>query len=63
MGNINTGRWVVGGLVAGVIIFIVDYVLNGVILADQWAQAMTAMNLPVASGTAGQVAPWESTLP
>lgn len=55
MGNINTGRWVVGGVVAGVIIFIVSYVLNGVILEDRWAQAMTALGKPAMADSAGQL--------
>ena len=55
MGNINTLRWVVGGAVAGGIIFIVDYLLNGVILAEQWAQAMSQMGLPAPGVGAGQI--------
>ncbi len=55
MGNINTLRWVVGGAVAGGIIFVVNFVLNGVILADQWDQAMSAMGLPAMADSAGQI--------
>ncbi len=55
MGNINTLRWVVGGAVAGGIIFVVNFVLNGVILADQWDQAMSAMGLPAVADSAGQI--------
>jgi hypothetical protein len=46
MGNINWGRMVLGGVVAAVILFIVDYVVNGVILMQQWADAMAALGRP-----------------
>lgn len=43
MGKINLQKVVIGGLVAGVVLNIVDYVLYGVILKDQMAAAMTAL--------------------
>jgi hypothetical protein len=46
MGNINWGRMIVGGVVAAIILFIVDYVLNGVVLVQQWNDAMTALGKP-----------------
>ena len=55
MGNINIGRWIIGGVLAGVIIFIVDGVLNGIILADQWAEAMTALGKTAPGQTAGEL--------
>ena len=55
MGKINVGRWIVGGVVAAVILFIVDYVLNGVILREQWAAAMTALGKPAMGETAGEL--------
>ncbi len=36
MGNINLPRVFVSGLVAGFIIICGEYVLNGIVLADQW---------------------------
>jgi hypothetical protein len=46
MGNINWGRMILGGVVAAVILFIVDWVLNGYILMSQWTAAMTALGRP-----------------
>lgn len=46
MGKINLQKVVIGGLVAGVVLNIVDYVLYGVILKDQMAAAMTALGKP-----------------
>lgn len=46
MGRINLGRVVLGGLVAGVVICIFEFVLNGVILADQWPDLMKSLNRP-----------------
>lgn len=43
MGKINMGKVIVGGLVAGVVLNVFDYVLHGVVLADDWAAAMTAL--------------------
>ena len=47
MSNINVGRVVLGGIAAGVIIDAFEFVLNGVVLADQWNALMTAMNKPM----------------
>ena len=46
MGQINIGRAVAGGLLAGLIINISEFVLNGVVLAQATEAAMRAMNLP-----------------
>ena len=43
MGKINWGRVVAGGLLAGLVLNVVDFVLNGVVLADQWTAAMAAL--------------------
>ena len=37
MASINTSKMLVAGVAAGVFLFLVDGVVNGVILADQWA--------------------------
>jgi len=37
MGKINTARVLLGGLLAGLIINIFEYVLNGVVFASRWA--------------------------
>jgi len=46
MGNINLGRWILGGVVAAVVLFVIDFIVNGVVLADQWDQAMASLGLP-----------------
>lgn len=46
MGKINLGRVILGGIIGGIIIDIVEYVLNAVILADRWNVISAAHNLP-----------------
>jgi hypothetical protein len=43
MEKINMGRVILGGLVAGVIINVVEGVMNGAILQPQWAEAAKAI--------------------
>jgi hypothetical protein len=43
MGKINWGRVFLGGIVAGIIINIFEFVLNGVILNRDWDAAMKAL--------------------
>jgi len=52
MGKINYGRVVLGGLVAGVIINIGEFILNGLILMNDWNEAMKALNKPPMGGSA-----------
>jgi hypothetical protein len=46
MSSINMGRVVVGGLVAGLLINVSEFVLNAVVLADDMNAAMAALNRP-----------------
>jgi hypothetical protein len=46
MGSINMGRVVVGGLVAGLLINVSEYLLNAVVLANDMTAAMSALNRP-----------------
>lgn len=46
MGKINLTKVLVGGLIAGVVLNIIDGVLFGVVLKDQMAAAMTSINRP-----------------
>jgi hypothetical protein len=55
MGSINVGRLILGGVVAAIVLFVIDYVLNGIILASQWEAAMAAMNLPMMAENAGTI--------
>ena len=46
MSRINLGRVLIGGLLAGVIINAGEFVLNGVLLAEEMNAAMAALNRP-----------------
>ena len=46
MGKINMGRVILGGLLAGLVINIGEFLLNEVILGTLWAGALKALNLP-----------------
>ena len=46
MGRINLGRVVIGGLLAGLIINVGEFILNGVLLEEQMNAAMAALNKP-----------------
>lgn len=45
MGKINISRLILGGLLAGLVLNIGEFVLNGPILGEQWGAAMEALNL------------------
>jgi hypothetical protein len=49
MGKINMQKVLIGGLIAGVFLNIVDYVQFGVVLKDQMAAAMQAIGKPAMS--------------
>ena len=46
MSRINLGRVAIGGLLAGLIINVSEYILNGVLLEAQMNAAMAALNKP-----------------
>jgi len=46
MGQINLGRVVIGGLLAGLIINVGEFILNGLLLEEQMNAAMAALNKP-----------------
>jgi len=43
MGKINIGRVLLGGIVAGIVGDVLGYLVDGVMLAPQWAVAMKAL--------------------
>jgi len=43
MGKISVGRWIAGGIVAGILVDISETVLNAVVLRGQWESAMKAL--------------------
>ena len=50
MAKINMGRVILGGLLAGVVINIGEFVLNMAILQKQWDEALKALNRPPFAG-------------
>lgn len=50
-GSVNAGRVVLGGLVAGLIMSISEFVLNEVVLVDQQSRLFEAMGLTPPSGS------------
>jgi hypothetical protein len=50
MGKINYGRVILGGLLAGVIISVGEYLLNEVVLVDQMSAAMADLGLSAPGG-------------
>lgn len=46
MGKINLQRVIVGGLVAGVVLNVVDFILWGVVMKDDMTAAMAALGKP-----------------
>jgi hypothetical protein len=53
MGKINMGRVLLGGIVAGIVLNVLAYLVDGVLLASQWSEGMKALGRPDISG--GQI--------
>jgi|SRR5208282_3527833 len=51
MGKINVGRLILGGIVAGIAIDIVDYFVDGMWLGQRWADGMALLGKPGFSQT------------
>ena len=43
MGKINVSRWILGGIVAGLVADILGHIVDGVILAPQWANGTKSL--------------------
>ncbi len=52
MAKINLGRVVLGGLLAGVVLNVGEFILNQPILGEDWDAAMRALNLEPVAGAA-----------
>ena len=46
MERINVGRVILGGIVAGIVVDVLGFIVDGVILAPQWATGMRALGRP-----------------
>lgn len=47
MGKINLGRVILGGIVAGIVIDVFEFFLNGIVLRAQWETINAAHNIPM----------------
>jgi hypothetical protein len=56
MSKINMSRVVIGGLVAGLLINVSEYVLNVIVLDAQWHETMASLNRPMAESVGAIVA-------
>jgi hypothetical protein len=43
MGKINVGRWILGGIIAGIVGDILDFPVDGVWLAPMWTREMSSL--------------------
>jgi hypothetical protein len=46
MAHTNRGRVILGGLLAGLVINIVEFITNGVVLREEWGRTMQALGKP-----------------
>ncbi len=46
MGKINIGRLILGGIVAGIVADVLDYLVDGLWLQQGWSDAMLALDHP-----------------
>ena len=51
MRSINWARVILGALLAGIVINVVEFILNGVVLAKDWSAAFTALGIPPVAGS------------
>ena len=58
MGQINTGRLVIGGIVAAVVLFVAGFIIHGAILGSQWMAWRQAGHMPFAMSHAGEFVIW-----
>jgi len=55
MAHTNRARVVLGGLLAGLMINLVQFLIHGVILAAAWSQAMQALGKPAGGPSTGAI--------
>jgi len=55
MAHTNRARVVLGGLLAGLVINIIEFLTHGVILATAWSQAMQALGKPAGGPSTGAI--------
>lgn len=55
MGHINFGRVITGGLAAGVVMNVLDYVINNILLKSVFDEVMVARNISIETMQQGSV--------
>ncbi len=55
MAQNNRGRIIAGGLLAGLVINVVDFAVNGLLLGKAWGEALQALGKPAAFSTSAIV--------
>jgi hypothetical protein len=58
MAGINVGRVIGGGLLAGVVMNVVDGLTNGAILEARWAEETKRLGIDMSSAGSGSLAGW-----
>ena len=56
MSKINMGKVIVGGIVAGIVLNVIDYLVNGYFLAERWTEAAKKLNTGVDAWGASAIA-------
>jgi len=51
MGKINVGRMILGGIVAGIALNLIDFWVDGVLLAKMWANQLATWGRPPFGGS------------
>jgi|HubBroStandDraft_3_1064219.scaffolds.fasta_scaffold15646_2 hypothetical protein len=58
MSRINTGRVILAGLAAGVVMDVLGFVINGLLLGARWRGTTQALGVDVAKGAAAATVGW-----
>jgi hypothetical protein len=58
MGRINMSRVIAGGLLAGLVMNAIDFLVNGILLAPAWAEATVALGIDPESTMATSAVGW-----
>lgn len=58
MGSINTSRVLIGGLLAGLVMNVIDFIVNVPLLGSYWEAETRALNVPIEQMAATSAAGW-----
>lgn len=58
MSQINTGRVIGGGLLAGLVMNVIDYVVHAMLLSQAWADAVKARGVEMAATQTSTMVGW-----